>query len=509
MGLTPPPLVRSASSWLSAASSRRHPAGGLWRVTEANRRWWVLAGSSTGLFVLMLDSTIVVLALPAIQSELDASATGLQWVMNGYLLAIAALVVTGGRLGDIYGRRTIFALGLAIFAAGSVLSGAAWSESAIIAGRIVQGVGAAAILPLSLAIVTDAFPAEQRARAVGVWTAVSSLALALGPLAGGLLVDVDWRLIFWINVPVLAAGLALVLVAVPETRDTTATHRLDLAGLLVLAAGLTAIVLPVVESDVWGLGSVRTLGLLGAGAALMVAFWAVEHRVQQPIVDFALFRNGPYFGASAAAFALVGAYWGLMFFQPQYLQGPLGHSATVAGLLILPITAPMIVISPLAGGMIARFGARGLMTAGMVCGTVGLIFMTQISADSGYGLLLPGYLLFGVALGLVYAPMSSAAMAAMPPEKTGIASGVLAMNRVLAGAVALAVTGAVFQSLLGPHGFPAALARSSWFLVGLVAVGTVLTWLFVRSAPSSAPEEEATTGPAPPALHLHRHRFHF
>ena len=241
----------------------------------------------------------------------------------------------------------------------------------------------------------------------------------------------------------------------------------------------------------------------------MLAFWAVEHRVEQPIVDFALFRNGPYFGASAAAFALVGAYWSLMFFQPQYLQGPLGYSATATGLLILPITAPMIVISPLAGRMIARFGARSLMTAGMLCGVIGLIFMTQISNDSGYGLLLPGYLLFGVALGLVYAPMSSAAMAAMPPEKTGIASGVLAMNRVFAGAVALAVTGAVFQSLLGPHGFPTALARSSWVLVGLVAAGTVLTWLFVRSAPATSAEHRAADGPPRGQLHhLHRPRFH-
>ncbi len=479
------------------------------RLTEANRPWWTLAGASTGLFVLMLDSTIVVLALPAIQRELDASASGIQWVMNGYLLVIAALVVTGGRLGDIYGRRAVFALGLAIFAAGSILSGAAWDEEAIVAGRIVQGIGAAAILPLSLAIVTDAFPAEQQARALGIWTAVSSLALALGPLVGGLLVDVDWRLIFWINVPVLALGLAVVLAAVPETSDRTATHRLDLAGLLILAAGLTAIVLPLVESDAWGLGSVKTLGILGAGFALMVAFWVVEHRVEQPIVDFALFRNGPYFGATAAAFALVGAYWSLMFFQPQYLQGPLGHSATATGLLILPITAPMIVISPLAGRMIARFGARGLMTAGMVCGAVGLVFMTRISGDSGYGLLLPGYLLFGIALGLVYAPMSSAAMAAMPPQKTGIASGVLAMNRVLAGAVALAVTGAVFQSLLGSQGFPAALARSSWVLVGLVTLGAVLTWLFVRSAPPApsgqAAERPRRRGP----LHAHRPRFHF
>jgi EmrB/QacA subfamily drug resistance transporter len=480
------------------------------RLTGANRPWWTLAGASTGLFVLMLDSTIVVLALPAIQRELDASSSGIQWVMNGYLLVIAALVVTGGRLGDIYGRRAVFALGLAIFAAGSILSGAAWGEGAIVAGRIVQGAGAAAILPLSLAIVTDAFPGEQQARALGIWTAVSSLALALGPLVGGLLVDVDWRLIFWINVPVLALGLAVVLAAVPETRDRTATHRVDLAGLLMLAGGLTAIVLPLVESDAWGLGSVKTLGILGAGVALMVAFWVVEHRVEQPIVDFALFRNGPYFGATAAAFALVGAYWGLMFFQPQYLQGPLGHSATATGLLILPITAPMIVISPLAGRMIARFGARGLMTAGMVCGVAGLVFMTRISDESGYGLLLPGYLLFGISLGLVYAPMSSAAMAAMPAEKTGIASGVLAMNRVLAGAVALAVTGAVFQSLLGPHGFPAALARSSWVLVGLVAVGAVLTWLFVRSAPPAPTQRAAAERPrhrGPP--HVHRLRFHF
>jgi MFS family permease len=235
----------------------------------------------------------------------------------------------------------------------------------------------------------------------------------------------------------------------------------------------------------------------------------VEHRVEQPVVDFALFRNGPYFGASAAAFALVGAYWSLMFFQPQYLQGPLGHSATATGLLILPITAPMIVISPLAGRMIARFGARGLMTTGMLCGLAGLVFITRISDDSGYGLLLSGYLLFGISLGLVYAPMSSAAMAAMPPEKTGIASGVLAMNRVLAGAVALAVTGAVFQSLREAQGFATALARSSWVLVALVAVGAILTWLFVRSAPAASSEHAAASRPRPrQPHHLHRPRFH-
>jgi EmrB/QacA subfamily drug resistance transporter len=479
-------------------------------MSDASRAWWTLGGACTGLFVLMLDSTVVALALPAIRDELGVSAAGLQWVMNGYLLVIAAVVVTGGRLGDMFGRRTVFTIGLVIFAAGSVLSGAAWSEGVIIAGRVVQGIGAAAMLPLSLSIVCDVFPKERQARALGIWAAISALALAIGPLVGGLLVDLDWRLIFWINVPVLALGAAVMLAVVPETRDETATHRLDIAGLVVLALGLTAIVLPLIESASWGLGSVRTLGILALGVALLCAFWVVEHRVSQPIVEFPLFRNGPYFGASAAAFALVGAYWSVMFFQPTYLQDSLAYSATATGLLILPVTVPMVVISPLAGRLIARFGARPLMTVGMLFGLVGVLFLTQIDKDSGYGLVLPGYLLFGVALGLVYAPMSSAAMAAMPPEKTGIASGVLAMDRVLAGAVGLALTGAIFHSLLGSDSVPVALGHSNWVLVGLLAVGTVLTWLFVRSAPAASGDLAAGGSPPPErvAHHQHHRRFH-
>jgi EmrB/QacA subfamily drug resistance transporter len=477
------------------------------RLSDGRRAWWTLAGACTGLFVLMLDSTVVALALPSIRDELETSAAGLQWVMNGYLLVIAALVVTGGRLGDMFGRRTVFTLGLAVFAVGSVLSGAAWSEGAIIAGRVVQGIGAAAMLPLSLSIVCDVFPSADQPRALGIWAAVSALALAIGPLIGGLLVDVDWRLIFWINVPVLALGAAVMVAVVPETRDETATHRLDLAGLVILALALTAIVLPLIESTEWGLGSARTLGVLALGMVLLAAFWVVEHRVAQPIVEFQLFRNGPYLGASASAFALVGAYWSLMFFQPQYLQGALGYSATTTGLLILPVTVPMVAISPLAGRLIARFGARALMTVGMLCGLAGLVILTQITASSGYGLVLPGFLLFGVALGLVYAPMSSAAMAAMPPEKTGIASGVLAMDRVLAGAIGLALTGAVFQRVLEDHSFPIALARSNWILAGLVAVGTLLTWLFVRSVPAPSPNQAEAAAGSSSSREL-RHRQH-
>jgi EmrB/QacA subfamily drug resistance transporter len=488
--------------------------GRLLRVDETTRPWWTLVGSCLGLFILMLDSTVVALALASIHSDLDASRSELQWVLNGYLLVIAALVVTGGRLGDIYGRRRVFSIGLGLFGAGSVLAGAAWSPESVILGRLVQGAGAAATLPLSLALVADAFPAERRAQAVGIWTAISSLALGIGPLIGGALVDADWRLIFWVNVPICAVGLVIVATTVREIRDPSSSQRLDVAGLVVLTLALVAIVLPLAESQQWGFDSARTIVLLAAGLVGLLAFYAVERRVREPIVDFELFRNRPYFGASAAAFTLVGSYWALMLLQPQYLQDVLGHSAVGAGILILPITVPMIVISPYADRLIGRFGARGLMSAGMVCGTVGLALQARVDATSGYRTLLPGYLLFGIALGLVYAPMSNAAMGAMPRAKAGIASGVLAMDRVLAGALTVAVGGAIFAgvkaSSSGRAGetFTAGLSAATWFLAGLMALGTVLTWTYVRSAPRPEPPRSAAAPAGDHPQHLHHRRFH-
>ena len=276
---------------------------------------------------------------------------------------------------------------------------------------------------------------------------------------------------------------------------------------------MVAAVLAIVESQSWGWDSPATLGLLGAGLLCLAGFWVIEHRVEQPIVDFSLFRNGPYFGASAAAFALVGAYWTVMFYQPQYLQDVQGRSAVAAGLLILPITLPMVFFSPLSGRLIARFGARRLMTAGMLFGLAGVAVLTRIEVDSPYVLLLAGYLLFGIALGLVYAPMSTAAMAAMPAEKAGIASGVLAMDRVLAGAVGLAVSGAVFASLEADRldggsskaaAFSDALAGSTWVLVGLLAVGALLTYAYVRDP---EPPEQAHVKENP-ELHQHHRKFH-
>jgi EmrB/QacA subfamily drug resistance transporter len=450
-----------------------------------DRKWWTLAGSCAGLFVLMLDSTVVALALPQIRHDVGASSEGLQWVMNGYLLTIAVLVVSAGRLGDMFGRKRVFLAGMVLFAVGSVVSGAAGDQIDLIVGRVIQGAGAAALLPLSLALVVNVFPAEEQPRALGVWAAVSAIALALGPLAGGLLIELDWRVIFWMNLPIAVLGIAITALYAPESTDPGAGHRIDWSGLAALSVGLTAVVLALVQSRAWSATAVVALALVGLAA--LAGFWVVEHRVRQPIVDFVLFRNGPYFGASAAAFALVGAYWAVMFFQPQYLQDVRGHSPILSGLMILPVTVPMIFVSPFSGRLIGRFGARRLMTTGMSLGVAGLLVLTQIDASSPYGLLLAGYLLFGIAIGLVYAPMSTAAMAAMPGGKAGIASGVLAMDRVLAGAVALAASGAVFHALLGDgRSFADSVAGCTWVVVVLCAIGAGLTWAYVRDPEPSA-----------------------
>lgn len=474
-----------------------------------NRQWWTLAGACAGLFLLMLDSTVVALALPVIHHDLGASSEALQWMMNGYLLTIAILVISFGRLGDMFGRKRAFLVGMVIFAAGSVVSATASSPELLIAGRVIQGIGAAPMLTLSLAIICNVFPGRaEQASALGIWAAVSAVALAIGPLAGGALIEVDWRAIFWVNLPIAALGIAIMAYAAPESTDPTSGTRIDWAGLALLSVGLFAVVLALVESDAWGGGPALAVGL--AGALVLVAFTFVERRVRDPLVQLSLFRNGPYFGATASAFALVGSYWAVMFFQPQYLQDVRGHSAVESGLMILPITVPMIFISPFSGRLIRRFGARRLMTTGMVLGTLGMLVLTQIDSGTSYGVLLIGYLLFGIALGFVYAPMSTAAMAAMPAAKVGIAAGVLAMNRLVAGAVALAASGAVFHALLGKEGFADAVAGSTWVVVALCAVGAVLTWAFVRDPDPPGPDPAVAGDPPPEQRHHHQHhrRFH-
>ncbi len=468
------------------------------------RPWWILAGASTGLFMLMLDSTAIALALPSIRLDLGASNSGIQWAQNIYLLVLAALVIALGRLGDVFGRRLLFCAGLVVFAAGSVVCALADSIAVLVAGRAVQGVGGAAMLALSLAIATGAFPTEKRARAIGIWAAVSSVALAIGPLVGGGVVELaSWRWLFWLNLPLAVVGLAILLAFMPESRDESAARRLDFGGLVTLGAGLSLVVLALVEGKSWGWTSVATLGVLAGGIVLLGAFVAVERRVAAPLVELDLFRSRPYLGATAAAFALVGSYWTVMFLLPQYLDLALGFSTARAGVLMLPVTLPMAVLSPLVGRLAARVGARAVMTAGMACATLGMLALTRLDASSNYYDVAPGLILFGLALGLVYAPMSAAAMSALPAEKAGVASGVLSMSRCLAGALLLAASGALFahvqvEGRLDGESFEGAFAEgiagAAWLLSAVLLAGTLLTWLLLGRA-------RARHEP-------HHHRFH-
>jgi EmrB/QacA subfamily drug resistance transporter len=505
-------------------------------LTEENRRWWTLAGACMGLFVLMLDSTVVTLALPSIQRSLDASASELQWVANAYLLTVAVLVVSCARLGDMLGRRAVFLVSLLVFTAGLVVAATAPSVEVLVVARVIQGAGAAGMLGLSLAIVSSAFSDEERPRALGIWAGVSAIALAVGPLVGGVLVEqLSWRWVFWIGVPPLVAGVLLSWRATLESRDEEAGHRLDVPGLVTLTVGLTGVVLALVQGREWGWGSARTIVVALVGVACLVAFALIEPRVRRPIVEFPLFRNRPYLGATVASFTLVGGFWAVIFFLPQYLQSVLGYSPVMSGVLVLPITVPMVFLSPLTPRLTARLGVRTVMSIGMVCGTAGLALTTRLTATSSYLSLLPGFLLFGVALGFVYTATSTAAMVSMPRAKAGVASGVLAMNRLMAGCVVLAAMGvavASFQhdriaTLLGSHSdglaasdrgeldgllagapsseralaaFPPssrsaivdavhdgsayALGHALWIVVVLVALGTIGTWALVRSAPA-------------------------
>jgi EmrB/QacA subfamily drug resistance transporter len=456
------------------------------------RRWWILAGASTGLFMLMLDSTAIALALPSIRLDLGASSSGIQWAQNVYLLALAALVTALGRVGDLIGRRLVFCSGLVVFTLGSLVCARADSIAVLVAGRAVQGVGAAAMLALSLAIATLAFSAERRTRAIGIWAAVSSIALAVGPLVGGAVAEfASWRWLFLLNIPLAAISLALLVTAMPESRDKSAGRRIDFSGLITLSAGLTLLVLALVQGKSWGWTSLGTLAALGAGLALLALFVAVETRVAEPLIDLDLFRNGPYLGASAAAFALVGSYWAIMFLLPQYLDLALRFSTARAGVLMLPVTVPMAFISPIVARLVARVSAQLVMTAGMACATLGMLLLTRLDGSSNYYDVAPGLILFGVALGFVYAPMSAAAMAALPAEDAGVASGVLAMVRCLAGAVLLAVGGAVFQHVQVEErtagdsfegAFAAGIADTAWVLSAVLLAATILTWLLVRSA---------------------------
>jgi len=418
------------------------------RLNEDNRRWWKLGAMCFALFMIMLDNTVVNVALPSIQEDLGASLSGLEWTVNAYTLTFAVLLVTGGRLGDIFGRRKVFLGGVVVFALSSAAIGFAPTQGWLGAGRALQGVGAAFMMPGTLSIISNAFPPEERGKAIGTWAGVSALALAIGPVVGGALAEyVSWRAIFFLNLPVAAGAVAVTLFATLESRDETVDRTVDWAGIASLSIGLTALVLALVEGNAWGWGSPEIVTLLAAAVIGLTSFAVLERRVKAPMVDFTYFRSSTFLGSNLVAFIVTFAMLAVFFFTALYMQNFLNYSALEAGVRFLPSTALIIVVAPIAGRLSDTVGPRRLMVTGLLFIAAALYVQTYISVDSGYGVLLPAFLLLGVGMGLVMSPMSTAAMNSVDPSKAGGASGILTMSRMVGGTFGVAAFGALFQVL--------------------------------------------------------------
>ena len=418
-------------------------------VNEENSRWWTLAAMCFALFMVMLDNTVVNVALPSIQRDLHASLSALEWTVNAYTLTFAVLMVTGGRLGDIFGRRKLFLFGVIVFAASSAVIGFAPNDTALVLFRAVQGIGAAFMMPATLSIITQAFPPEQRGMAIGTWAGVSALALAIGPVLGGFLTEsVSWRAIFWINPPIAVIAVAVTLFAAHESRDETVDKTVDFAGIGALTVGLTALVLALVEGNSWHWGSARIVSLLAVALLALVVFVLIERRVKAPMVNFTFFRSRSFLGANLVGFFVSFAMLAQFFFLALYMQNILGYSPLQAGIRFLPSTLLLVVMGPLAGRLTDRVGARPLLTLGLV--TVSAAILVQalvLTVHTSYLALLPGFMLMGIGIGLVMSPMSTAAMNAVDRTKAGAASGVVSMSRMVGGTFGVAVMGALITTL--------------------------------------------------------------
>jgi EmrB/QacA subfamily drug resistance transporter len=429
------------------------PTGvGRLRLHEGNRRWWTLGAMCFALFMIMLDNTVVNVALPSIQRSLRASTSSLEWTVNAYTLTFAVLLVTAGRLGDLFGRRRMFLFGVAVFGASSFLIGLSQTDTWLIAFRALQGVGAGFMMPATLSIITNTFEAHERGRAIGTWAGVSAMALAIGPVVGGLFVqDISWQSIFFLNVPIAALAIVVTLFAARESRDETAVRTIDVPGVASFTIGLGALVFGLIQSNTWGFGSTRVIALFALAAVALASFVTIELRSPAPMVDFRFFRSRSFLGANVVAFIVSFAMLAMFFFLALYMQDILRYSPLQAGVRFLPSTVMIMIIAPIAGRLADRIGPRPLMTGGLLAVSFALLWMTQITTHTGYGTLLVSFMTMGIGMGFVMSPMSTAAMNSVDRTKAGVASGTLSMTRMVGGTFGVAVMGAIIANLGRSH----------------------------------------------------------
>jgi len=470
------------------------------------RRGWTLVIVSLGLFMMVLDNLVVNVALPSIRHDLGASIQTLEWTVNAYVLAYAVLLLTGSALGDRLGRKRMFIFGIALFTAGSV--GAALSPTIdfLIAARAIQGVAAALVTPLTLTLLAEAFPPHQRGLALGVWSGISGIGVALGPLVGGFLTQVaSWHWIFWVNVPI---GIALIPLAASRLVESHGeVKRLDLPGLALASAGLFGVVFGLVRSQSLGWSSAEVVISLIAGTALLIAFVIQELRTDEPMLPMEFFANRAFAVTNAVSLAMYFGMFGSIFFLSQFLQTVLHNSPLEAGVKLLVWTGAVMVVSPAAGFLSERYGSRMFMAVGLGLQAIALGMLASLaSVDQSYVSMLIPFVLAGSGMAMVFAPSANAVLSSVRTSQTGQASGATNAIRELGGVLGIAVLATVFTSngsYASPQAYVAGLTPAMWVGAAVLAVGALVALVFPFSTRDSAAAhavDEAGAGQAAVAL---------
>ncbi|HEY1507557.1 MAG TPA: DHA2 family efflux MFS transporter permease subunit [Solirubrobacteraceae bacterium] len=468
-----------SSSQTSPQSSAIRPSSPT--AASPNRsRAWTLAIVSIGLFMVVLDNLVVSVALPSIRRELGASIQSLEWTVNAYVLAYAVLLLTGAALGDRFGRRRMFTFGMALFTLSSAAAALSRSADFLITARALQGVGAAIATPLTLTLLAEAFPQDRRGIAIGIWSGISGIAVALGPLVGGAVVQLSsWHWIFWINVPI---GLVLVPLAATRLGESYGpARRLDLRGLVLSSAGLFGIVYGLVQSQTLGWTSPQILVSLIGGALLLIGFVAYELRTDEPMLPMHFFAKRSFAVTNAVSLAMYFGMFGSIFFLSQYLQNVLHNTPLQAGVKLLVWTGATMVVSPLAGFFSERYGSRLFMAAGLALQAIGLAWLiTLASVTQTYASMIVPFVLAGAGMALVFAPAANAVLSAVRVSEAGQASGATNAIRELGGVLGIAVLATVFTSHGGyasPQDYIDGLRPAIWVGVGVLAAGALIAAL--------------------------------
>jgi EmrB/QacA subfamily drug resistance transporter len=452
----------------------------LWTERQMPRQWLTLVAVSLATFMTYLDNNVINVALPTIQRSLHLSVAGLEWVVSGYVLVFAGLMLVGGRLADVYGRRRLFLAGLSVFTLSSLAAGLASSGGALIAFRAVQGLGAAMLVPTTLAIIIATFDdIRERTRAIGLWTAIGALALAFGPLIGGFISQhFHWGWIFFINVPVGVITFVMAVAWMAESHGRTASRRLDVPGLTSSAVALFSLTYALIEGHDRGWTSAPILGAFALAAAAAAAFIAIEARAAHPMVQVSLFQSRVFSGGTSVIMMWAFGIFGIYFFTSLYLQGILGFSPVKAGLAFVPMALFVAVFAGIAGPVAARIGAHRTVALGLAVMVGGLVLFLGQGLHVTYLDLMPGFVLFGAGSGLMNAPLSNLVLDSMPTDRSGVASALMNASREVAGLLGITVIGAVLRSRQGSalrHGTAPAQAFLDGYHAGLTVTIALTT----------------------------------